>query len=108
MNQQKLDEYKNRLEKERAKLLAEIGGKPEDFGSDIAHEEEEADEAESFGTKVAVASGLKERISDIDMALQKIQEGKYGVCDKCGAEIEPEVLDISPESKLCKKCKLNA
>lgn len=106
MNQQKLDECKSRLEKERLTLLAKIGEKPEDFGSDIDHEEEEADEAESFGTKIAIDSGLKGRINDIDMALQKIQERKYGHCEKCGVEIEEEILNISPESRLCKRCKM--
>ena len=38
-------------------------------------------------------------------ALANIEKGKYGVCAKCGGEIEREVLEASPESSLCRQCK---
>lgn len=105
MDKQKLGEYKNKLEKERAGLLRQIGGeKPEDFGGDVDLDEE-ADEVESFGTKLAIDHDLKERISEIDTALDKIRKGNYGKCENCGKEISEEILNISPESKFCKDCK---
>src|SRR3989344_2799002 len=110
MNQQKINEYKNRLEKDRAALLANIKEKdtPEYFGSDQDHFDEEADEAESMGMNLAIGSNLRERVNEIDVALQRIADGKYGFCEKCGQAIEEEILNIAPESKLCKKCKVAA
>jgi len=103
-----MEKYKNKLEKERANLLKELGKetRPEDFGSDIDHYDEEADEAEEFSNQLAIGQSLKERISEIDHALSKIKTGKYGVCETCGLEIEEEILELSPESRFCKRCKL--
>jgi len=110
VNAEKLKEYKTRLEKERAQLIEELLKEetPEDFGGDVDHFEEEANEAESFGYKLAEAQTTKSRINDIDRALDKILEGKYGVCERCGKEIEAAVLDVVPESRLCQNCKKGA
>ena len=105
MNSQKLEEYKKRLEKERAELIEQIDHeKHDDFGSDV-DEDEEADETESFGTKLAVNQGLRERVNEIDLALNRMRENKYGICANCGKEITEDILKISPESSLCKNCK---
>jgi len=108
MTQEKLAEYKGKLEKEQRLILGEIkqNEKPTDFGSDVDHFEEESDEAEEMGNQLAIAQGLKGRLDDIEVALAKIQAGTYGICESCGKEIEPEILDIDPESRLCKSDKL--
>lgn len=108
MTQEKINHYKGELEKERMLILSEIkkNEKPVDFGTDIDHFEEESDEAEEMGNQLAVANGLKQRLDDIEFALEKIREGTYGICEKCGKEIEAEILDIDPESRLCKSDKL--
>ena len=110
MTQEKLAEYKKKLEHERTLILNEIktNEKPVDFGSDVDHFEEESDEAEEVGNQLAIAQGLKLRLDDIEAALEKIREGKYGICEKCGEPIEEEILDIDPESRLCKRDKLAA
>jgi len=110
MTQEQLKEHKNKLEKERMLILAEIkkSETPTDFGSDIDHLDEEADEAEELGNQLAVAQDLKMRLDDIEAALEKVRTGKYGICEKCGKEIEEDVLSIDPESRLCKNCKLSA
>lgn len=107
MDQEKIKEYKEKLEKERLKLIDELLKEetPEDFGSDTGHSDEETDEAENLGDRLALGHVTRERVNEIDAALNKIKEGKYGVCEKCGKEIESDVLDISPESRYCKNCK---
>jgi len=108
MTQEKIAGYKTKLESEQRLILAEIqkNEKPVDFGSDIDHFEEESDEAEEMGNQLAIAQDLKARLDDIEAALEKIREGTYGICEKCGGKIEEEILDIDPESRLCKNCKL--
>ncbi|HVO28945.1 MAG TPA: transcriptional regulator [Candidatus Paceibacterota bacterium] len=110
MTPQKISEYKTALEKERSLVLSEIkqSEKPVDFGDDVDHFEEESDEAEEMGNQLAIAQDLKKRLNEIEAALAKIQNGKYGICEKCGREIEHEVLGIDPESRFCKSCKLAA
>ena len=108
MNQEQLKEYKTKLEKERKLVAVEIAGeeKPVDFGSDIDHDDEATDKSEEVGNRLAAAQELKDRLNEIDIALGKIQSGGYGICEKCGAAIDHEVLAVDPESRFCKKCKL--
>ena len=37
-------------------------------------------------------------------ALDKIEEGRYGVCETCGAEIDKARLGVYPEATKCLKC----
>jgi RNA polymerase-binding transcription factor DksA len=108
MTQEKIAGYKLKLEKERMRILAEIkqDEKPTDFGDDIDHGDEDSDATEALGNSLAAANDLKRRLEEIDNAIEKIHTGKFGTCEKCGKEIETEILDIDPESRLCKNCKL--
>jgi RNA polymerase-binding transcription factor DksA len=110
MTQENLQTYKTQLEKEQRLILEEIkkNETPVDFGSDIDHFDEETDEAEEVGNQLAISGDLKKRLEDVRVALEKIREGKFGICEKCGKNIEKEILDIDPESRLCKESKLEA
>ena len=109
MNIKNTEEYKKNLEKERKILIDALAKdeKIEDFGSDVDGFDEEKNEAEQIGNQLAAGQTLKERISEIDTAINKILEGKYGICEKCGDKISDDVLRVSPESRLCKNCKKN-
>jgi RNA polymerase-binding transcription factor DksA len=101
------EKYQSELERERRRLIAEIENEvPADFGSDPESDlEEESDESEDFANKVAIKDTLKARLNEIDMALNRIKTGGYGICAKCGKEIEKDILDLVPESELCSECK---
>ena len=40
----------------------------------------------------------------IDAALQRLEDGSYGVCPKCGETISDERLVAVPEAALCRGC----
>ena len=44
------------------------------------------------------------RLKLLHEALQKMDDGTYGTCHNCGAEIEYERLDAQPDTQLCAKC----
>jgi len=44
------------------------------------------------------------RVETIRHALQNLAEGRYGVCERCGAPINPERLGILPLTTLCINC----
>lgn len=101
--------FKQKLEEERRQIELEIKNleKVPDFGSDVADfNEEEADEAEEFSTNLGIREPLKVRLKDIQDALKKITSHTYGRCEKCGEAIESQLLRVNPESRLCRKCKL--
>jgi RNA polymerase-binding transcription factor DksA len=107
MEQKNLGEYKQKLEARKKALLAEVkaDSTPESFGNDVDAESEKTDEAEEEGNRRAAAAALREDLSEIESALEKIGRGTYGVCEQCGASIESEVLATAPESALCRSCK---
>ncbi len=47
-------------------------------------------------------------IGEIERALQKLQEGTYGVCEACGKVIKPRRLKARPFATQCLKCKESA
>jgi DnaK suppressor protein len=55
-----------------------------------------------------ISSMLSERerikISQIDAALERITEMKYGVCENCNFEITKERLKVMPFTRLCRDC----
>lgn len=52
----------------------------------------------------ATARSLAASISDIDHALEKIDEGSYGRCDRCGESIPDARLEALPASAFCVEC----
>lgn len=45
-----------------------------------------------------------DRIYEIDHALQRIEEGTYERCERCGRPINPERLEAKPWSTFCIIC----
>jgi DnaK suppressor protein len=43
-------------------------------------------------------------LSEIDAALQRLEEGSYGICERCGEPIGWERLEVLPMSRLCTPC----
>jgi DnaK suppressor protein len=51
--------------------------------------------------KVGTAEQLDAMRADVVRALAKIEEGTYGICDRCGRLIPEERLEARPWSVLC-------
>jgi RNA polymerase-binding protein DksA len=47
----------------------------------------------------------EELLAKIDAALQRIEDGTYGICTNCGREIQRERLEATPWAELCIDCK---
>jgi len=64
-----------------------------------------ADELEEYENLLALEHTLEIKLRNIELALEKIKKGNYGICERCKKEIEIERLEAIPEAKFCKKCK---
>jgi DnaK suppressor protein len=53
----------------------------------------------------AMERNLQVLLDDIGRALEKFEQGTYGVCDNCGQEIPYERLERFPQAALCVACK---
>ena len=50
----------------------------------------------------------QQNIRLIEIALSKIAENEYGLCDRCGDNISSQRLNIAPEAELCLNCQEKA
>ena len=53
---------------------------------------------------LALASSKEELLETIERALERIEDGVYGVCDECGRKIPQARLDALPYAILCVHC----
>lgn len=53
---------------------------------------------------IGVDDVLRAEITQIRQALGRIENGTYGTCSKCGADIGRERLDARPIATRCIKC----
>lgn len=54
--------------------------------------------------QVDAARNLDAKLRDVERALAKLDEGSYGVCDRCGGRIALERLEAIPWAVLCVDC----
>lgn len=108
--------FKETLEKEAKVLeseLATIGKRspnnPENWevkavksDRDRADETEVADDLETLDSNNAVVNQLEIRLKEVNEALEKIENGKYGVCETGGEMIEEDRLEANPAARTCK------
>jgi RNA polymerase-binding transcription factor DksA len=52
----------------------------------------------------ALVGSLRETLGDIDNALEKIDTGTYGICERCGKPIGEDRLAAMPMARLCIQC----
>ncbi len=53
---------------------------------------------------LALLERAEQRLAEIEDALQQLEMGAYGVCERCGNPIEPERLALLPHTTLCSQC----
>ena len=102
-------EFRTLLENERERLLSALAGMREDGQRTIdeevgVHGGVGADTA-SFTLERELGSGLEEGaqqlLVQIEHALARMDEGTYGICERCGEPIAPERLLARPAATLC-------
>jgi len=88
---------------ERVELL----GRAPEAGASVGYGKRIGDgttEAISRLTDIGVGRSLETGLERVTRALAKLDEGTYGMCDGCGADIPRERLAAMPESVFCVAC----
>lgn len=65
---------------------------------------ERAVETEDDASLEAQALLVSREIASVQRALDRIEEGTYGTCARCGEDIAPARLEARPEASFCIKC----
>jgi DnaK suppressor protein len=111
MDQATLGRIRATLEEERASVEHQL----QEYGVPVGADEIHVDVDEGFadsGSATAERSQLLTMVEqlqhaheDILLALNKIEQGTYGKCERCGNEIPAERLEAMPRARLCVPCK---
>ncbi len=114
MNNTLLEENKKKLVEEQKKLRGILGheatldGKGEFPGefkpkySELGSEEgENASEVEQFANDLSMTQNLEQRLTQVEAALKRMEDGTYGKCIVGGEEIEEARLQAEPAAETC-------
>src|SRR3989339_593324 len=112
-----LEERKQELLNRKAELLKELdedtikvadndySAKFVDLGE---KEDENAAEVALFEKNLSLEKTLEISLYNVNRAIERIEAGDYGVCEKCGQNIDPERLKAFPSATSCMACKRKA
>ena len=109
MNKTQLKKFKKLLETKRAEIVKKAQPTLEqDMSLDADDLPDEMDLASSEYLQ-AFTFRLRGRektfLDKIQKALERIEDGSFGVCEECGEEISVKRLEARPETTLCIRCK---
>ncbi len=82
-------------ELQRERLADSAGDDQADTGTKTFEREQE----------ITLANNLLERITQVERAIDRLGEGNYGWCERCGNAIPVERLAAFPSATLCVSCK---
>ena len=117
MNNKYLLYFKEKLEKEKVLLEEELNtiGRIDPNNKDIweattadievdpADENEVADKLEELEENKAILGQLEPQLNAVKAALNRIDEGTYGICTISKEQIERERLEANPSATTCLK-----
>ena len=89
----------------RSEILARLAGiddrldEPED-----KDREEAATQTEDDQMLLSLGELERAEVARFDAALDRVAQGTWGVCVKCGDAIEPKRLELLPETPFCASC----
>lgn len=108
MDREKLQFFKELLLKRREDILREVAETIKGLEEGSENLPDAVDQA-TRETNLILDLRLRDRdqklLKKIDKALQKIEDGSYGICEACGVEIGEKRLMARPETTLCIDCK---
>ena len=96
-----LEEMLASIHERREKLARHVHHREEPLPQDFA---EQAVELENDETMLALEHELTEKEKQTMQALNRIEEGTYGVCTNCREEISAGRLEALPAAALCIDC----
>lgn len=91
----KREEIRSRFHEHRRAVVIER--EPDDEAADANHNS-------SKDLAITILEREKKTLEQIDVALEKMKKGNYGVCDECGQTIRAARLRALPWTRFCLAC----
>ncbi|MGH3661930.1 MAG: TraR/DksA family transcriptional regulator [Micromonosporaceae bacterium] len=102
-----LEGRRDELRAEYEHTLTEIADLQRDRLTDSAGDDQADTGTKTFEREqeISLANSILERINQVERALERMTEGNYGSCERCGEPIPVERLAAFPSATLCISCK---
>jgi len=102
-----LKERHSELRTEYDQTVADIAELQRDRLTDSAGDDQADTGTKTFEREqeISLANNILERINQVERALERLDEGGYGWCERCGNAIPVERLAAFPSATLCVSCK---
>jgi DnaK suppressor protein len=105
-----LEEIKTELLKKKQELGSNVSNELDDMreaaeGHHLADMDDLGGDAHDEETQFKILEIESAEIGQIDMALERIQQGTFGLCESCEKPITPDRLRALPFTNLCINCK---
>ena len=92
---------RSELRERLARVKAELRRETEALSPDFA---EQATQRENDDVLEGLRRGTEAELQDIEAALQRIHQGRYGVCISCDERIDSQRLASVPYAVRCEEC----
>jgi DnaK suppressor protein len=108
VDEKRLEFFRSRLNEQMKELIGEAAKTVNDMTVTEGEFPDPTDRA-SWESDRNFLLRIRERerklITKIGEALARIEEGAFGICERCGEEISEKRLEVRPVTTLCIKCK---
>lgn len=107
MDEESRQQLRQMLEQQREALLAELADDEYVPGHNLGlgnHMADDGTEAFEQATHVSLQRHHQVLLERIDEALHRMETGTYGLCERCGRQIEIGRLKALPYATLCIEC----
>lgn len=110
MLRRKLTALRHRVRSQLAEMEAGMmGSSQSEWSGELSaydnHPADSASETYHREQQVGLIDSRRRILSMIDGVIAKMDDGTYGLCEKCGREIPAERLEAIPFTLLCKECR---
>lgn len=104
---ERIEEIKRKLLKQREQILNDAGLTISNLPSNNNYAEIGDIATQEIDRSFLLRLRDRERklLKKIEKTIEKIENGTYGICESCGAEIPIERLEARPVTDLCIQCK---
>lgn len=107
LREQKIQEIRKNLIHQKETLLTEAGIALNSLPGETLFPEmgDQASAEIDMNFMLKLKGRERHLLKKIDEALEKIENGTYGICDACGENINTKRLEARPVTNMCIECK---
>jgi len=109
LNEKEIEEFKRELRERKDQIEKNLNGTSLELSAMRNLELKDEGDHASVSARTAIDSAIldqqRKELAEIDLALDKIKAGTYGICEMCEEPIGFERLKVKPFARFCITCR---